>query len=169
MGTGRSSGGAERGCSARGDLSAPQSPGTPNSGPRNPGHFRSPRPNGAVAGGDNCKTEATASASPAVPGPAAPTGHHHRLPRLLHGGMPSLGPWRRGLAGTSGDADRRAPPDRPAPPPNAGPARPRPGHAPEQPCGLRRCPAGSAEPHAHRCSQARAWPPIPATKLSEYN
>lgn len=50
-------------------------------------------PIGAIAGGDNCKPLATASTCPAAPGPDAPTGHHYRLPRLLHGGMRSLRFW----------------------------------------------------------------------------
>lgn len=110
----------------RGDLSAPQSPRTPNSWPRDPGLFRLPGPNGAIAGGDNCKPVSTPSTCPTAPGPAAPTGHHHRLPRLLHGGMRSLGSWRWGLERTP------TPEPRPA-------ARPRPltlglrGHAPDTP------------------------------------
>lgn len=147
MGTGRSSGGVKRDCSVRGDLSAPQSPRTPNSRPRDPGLFRLPGPNGAIAGGDNCKPVATASTCPAAPGQAAPTGHHYRFPRLLHRGMRSLGSWRWGLKRTP------TPEPRPA-------TRPRPltlglrEHAPDTPPDQLypslRGPAGSTEPHAHR-------------------
>lgn len=51
--------------------------------------------------------------------------------------------------GTGADTDPRAPPGRPAPPPNAGPARTRPGHAPGQLSAPPRGPAGSAEHQAH--------------------
>lgn len=78
----------------------PSPPRTANSRPRDPGLFRLPGPNGAIEGGDNCKPVATASTFPAAPGPAAPTGHHHRLPRLLHGWMLSLVSWRWGLERT---------------------------------------------------------------------
>lgn len=50
---------------------------------------------------------------PAAPGPTSPTGHHHRLPRLLHGRTRSLGPQQQRLSGHR----PRAPPGRPAPPP----------------------------------------------------
>lgn len=58
--------------------------------------------------------------------------------------------------GTGADTDPRAPPGRPAPPPNAGPARTRPGHAPGQLSAPPRGPAGSAEHQAHGYTHPRA-------------
>lgn len=174
MGAGRSSERAGRDCSARGDLFAPQSPRTPNSRPRDPGLFRLLGPKGAIAGGDNCKPVATASTCPAAPGPAAPTGHHHCLPRLLHCGMQSLGSWRWTL--------ERTPERTPTPEPRPA-VGPRPltlglrGHAPDTPRpavrgpapprGFRRAPRAPLRPRPQRPGQATPRPrPLETTPLA---